>query len=152
VLPGEYWLTIDADYLKRHKLQAPSPSKVIIRPEGSVILGANFTLYPQDMVKLQAEPNYKNEVFWINLGEFSSERNAKIVAQSMRQIFPAILSNAPNHKPYELNLAQTDQSKYLLKLGPLDHINNAKIICGALLKENLSCAVEKVIVSEGKNP
>lgn len=145
ILPGEYLLNVDPVYLARYSLRTPPAKTVVIHPDGSVIMGANFILYPTEMVDLQPEPSYDNEVFWISLGEFSSEQNAKIVAQAMRQVFPSILSSIHSLQPYQLTLAQSSQAKFLLKLGPLSHINNAKIICGALLEEGLSCSIEKVI-------
>jgi septal ring-binding cell division protein DamX len=41
-------------------------------------------------------------------------------------------------------MGKTDSGRYELKLGPLAQVNNAKIICGALVREGLPCGVERV--------
>lgn len=144
VKPGNYLLTINQNYLQKNKLATRSPMPLTIGNNGSLIMGANFEVFPADLYQAKPEEVFENEAFWVDLGAFSSENNAKTVANALRLVFSRILSLRSSPKPVEIVLAKDSAEMYQLKLGPLTNINDSKEICGALVQEGLYCKVEKI--------
>lgn len=142
VPPGRYQLSVEPAFLSARNLQTRQPMTVEIGTDGTLLMGANFELYPADKYQYQPDP-VSDRLYTVDLGSFVSENNAKTVSRSLRQVFPDLLRNAGARAPYELLLVKTEQQRYQLLLGPLTNLNHAKYLCGSLAKENLPCSIRK---------
>jgi hypothetical protein len=140
--PGKYQLDIQPAFLQQKGLKTRNPIGIEVGANGTLIMGANFELYPQDKYQYATKP-VTDTLYTIDLGTFISENNAKVVINALRQVFPELLGKTNHDAPYELLLTKTPKQKYQVLLGPVTNLNYAKFLCGSLAKENLHCQVQK---------
>ena len=90
--PGFYRIQIPPDYLEKKGLQTRRPFEVEIESHGSLIIGANFTLFPKEIEIAQKEQKGA-EFFDVTLQGFVSESNAKEAIIAFRQVFSNLLNS-----------------------------------------------------------
>ena len=150
VPPGNYTLQVLPTFLESKKLETRLPMSIKVGHQGSLILGANFTLYPKGMFDYSAATSEASgqdkQAYNIDLGEFLSEENARVVLGALRDVFPNILSKLDNSPSYEMLMIKKSNAQYKLVLGPIFDLNDIKYICGSLAAENLKCQPQKVSI------
>lgn len=144
VPPGQYYLEVQPEFLAARNLAARPPMSVEIGADGTLILGANFEIFPADRYDYQVEPINTDEMYALDLGSFISEQNAKLALSALRGVFPEVLSGLHATHPYQVLLTQESDQRYHLKLGPIFDLNHAKFICGSMVQNNLHCQVERL--------
>ncbi|WP_130536283.1 SPOR domain-containing protein [Thiomicrorhabdus indica] len=148
VPPGDYHLAVEGDFLKKNNLKTRSAIPVSIGSDGTLLLGANFELFPADKYAYTDDSKSLEHSYAIDLGTFISEKNAKLVLNLLRGFFPELLSKHFNQTPYEVLLTQSAESQYQLVLGPFLDLNQPKYLCGALNRENLHCKIQKNAIQQ----
>jgi hypothetical protein len=144
VPPGDYLLSVKPEFLERRGLATRSPMPISIGANGTLIMGANFEIFPAELYQPSTEQVFSDEAFWLDLGDFATAQNAQTVSKALRSVFPNILAKFYGHSPVEMVIGKTPAERYQLKLGPLKNVNQAKTICGALVSEGLVCGVGRV--------
>ncbi|MDR9499893.1 MAG: SPOR domain-containing protein [Hydrogenovibrio sp.] len=143
VPPGKYHLNAAPEFLESNDLKTRSDMPVTIGADGTLIMGANFELFPEDKYAYTQDSISQENSYAIDLGTFVSENNAKTVLSVLRGLFPSLLSKYQNRTPYEVLLSKKADDQYQLVLGPFFDLNQPKYVCGALASENLHCRIQK---------
>lgn len=154
VKPGQYSLTVAPEFLEKNQLETRQPMPISIGARGTLILGANFQLFPAGMYQPDKTQTPQDGVSYsVDLGSFVSEKNAQMVLTVLRTVFPDILSKLQMGAPVEMLMTKQAQD-YQLVLGPFNDVNPAKELCGELIKEDLHCQIQKhqTSLENGKAP
>lgn len=149
---GNYSLQIKPSFLQTNSLEARSPIPIKIGHRGTLVLGVNFTIHPEGKFEYSTEEPIADTAYNIDLGEFLSEENARIVLGALRNVFPSVLAKGTRTNPYEMLLTKSNKNRYQLALGPVFDLNHAKYICGSLAKEQLYCQVKKTKIKVDYQP
>ncbi|BBP42991.1 SPOR domain-containing protein [Thiosulfativibrio zosterae] len=158
VAPGNYWLLVDPKFLQEKGLRSRNPLSIEVNHRGALVMGANFELFPVEKYNFaqtsEKEEPFQDRVsgkFLVNLGTFISEKNAQTVLQALRSVFPGLWAQVNHAEPLEMSLEKTTQNQFVFWLGVFRDLNHVKYLCGALVKEGLTCQVKK-ITSEPVSP
>lgn len=143
VAPGSYLLQVDPSFITRKNIQARAPIPIEINHRGTLIMGANFELFSQEMFAYDEKPSGEVNAYDVNLGTFSSEQNARKVLKALRMTFPRLLGNIRGLKPLEMQLEQTPDQKVSLWLGTFEKLDHVKYLCASLVQQDLVCQVRK---------
>ncbi len=142
--PGEYKLQVSPQFLEDNSLMTRNPISIKITPKGTLILGANFTLRPKNVFNYKSATDSTTVAYRLDLGTFLSEENARIIVESLRAIFPEVLSQIMTTSAIEMFLVKKSDHQHQILIGPFYNLNNVRYICGSLAKENLHCQAIKL--------
>ncbi|MGC9385523.1 MAG: SPOR domain-containing protein, partial [Hydrogenovibrio sp.] len=150
--PGDYELSVDPDYLKKHQLASRRPMQVKIGARGTLIVGANFDIYPESLYRYQNDADDSGQSFALDFGTFLSEKNARMVLNALRQVFPQALGQATSENGFEVAMQQNQLGQVNLSLAPLQDLDQAKYVCGALASEGLPCQIRPLASPQPAKP
>ncbi|WP_024851838.1 SPOR domain-containing protein [Hydrogenovibrio kuenenii] len=139
--PGNYTLNVDKKFLAKNGLKSRDDMPIVIGAKGTLIVGAHFRLYPKEIYSYSKDKPTDNTGYAVDLGHFSSEKNARTALQALRSVFPSVLGGLNNSRPYQMLLSKNADETYQLILGPFDDINRPKYLCENLARSSLYCRV-----------
>ena len=121
VIPGTYWLRVDPEQVKRLKLDAPPPKKIIIGGEGTIINGEDIVL----------EKTVSKKTYRLLLSVFSSKAVAEKAWVALVNKLPESLAGLePMIEAEPLNSANDNQKNvYQLFAGPLKSRSEGEKLC-----------------------
>jgi len=141
--PGYYRLTVNENFLKKNKLKSNGGLNIEIGANGTLVVGADFEIYPDDIFEVRPYFDTPTTTYLLNLGYFYSAENAQMVMSVLQRLYPKVFEKMEQDQPFELTRTSNNQNPYLLKLGPVVGLNQAKSICAELIANQLGCKIEK---------
>ena len=126
VLPGNYEIEIEHEYLKANKLKPQPRQFVTLQQSGELSSGNDFTLHYQDV----------NLRYVVSLGEFASADVLNTFWAVLNKTFPSILRNV---RPYIFR-SENDQSNLLSIYFSQDQ-TKATSQCDVLFQYGIECEV-----------
>ncbi|ABV85941.1 hypothetical protein [Shewanella pealeana] len=126
LIPGDYQLSIDANYLERKKLRGESQIAISLQNNGDVMNGADFTFAEIMMTK----------GYVMNLGKFNSLTMLKTYWQLVKHNY----DDAMSQQVFYIQDKQT--KRYALNVAFLARKQQAENGCSQITKQGLKCSVE----------
>ena len=126
LIPGDYQLSIDANYLERKKLRGESQMAITLQNNGDVMNGADFTFAEIMMTK----------GYVMNLGKFNSLAMLKTYWQLVKHNY----DDAMSQQVFYIEDKQT--KRYALNVAFLARKQQAENGCSQITKQGLKCNVE----------
>lgn len=145
--PGTYSLAVPQAFLQKYQLQTRHPVRVEIGARGSLLVGANFKLVPLNFYQPRSASKAIGHLYAVDLGSFLSRKNAKLVLETLRSVFPNVFREFEMRQPLEVLLTEK-QGRYQLLLGPFADLNPALELCKNLAQENLHCELIKEVANQ----
>jgi hypothetical protein len=126
LLPGQYSVSVDENYIKKHKLKHIDDVAVSLTAQGDVINGSDFTLQELSFTK----------GYIANVGEFNNLSMLKIYWHLIQRRYRAQLKQ---NAFYVLN---EDSGLYMLNVGFFPDITQAEQACGKTSEVSIDCVVK----------
>ncbi|MCK8044884.1 sporulation protein [Shewanella sp. 1CM18E] len=126
LIPGDYQLSIDTNYLERKKLRGESQMAITLQNNGDVMNGADFTFAEIMMTK----------GYVMNLGKFNSLAMLKTYWQLVKHNY----DDAMSQQVFYIEDKKT--KRYALNVAFLARKQQAENGCSQITKQGLKCSVE----------